>query len=219
MLTQSKWRRAGWILMTFCSVSICLFSLSYFIPGMPYGFRPDFYPQSAFTVFLLGHIAGAIVAALTGPLQFWGAFRKKYLRAHRILGKCYVVGVAIAGFCALVIAPVSQGGMPAHTGFMLLAMFWIACTAQACVKVYQKDWVAHRQWMIRSFSLTLAFISLRLWLPALLMTGAEFEQVYPTVAWLCWVPNLIISEMYLMRESNPRSRPVDTRLLPAVSAR
>ncbi len=209
MLAQSKWRRAGWILMCILVVSICVFSLGYFLPGMPYGFRPDFYPQSSFTVFLLGHIAGAIVAALAGPLQFWGAFREKYKRIHRILGFSYLLGVGVAGVCALVIAPVSQGGMPAHVGFILLAVFWMACTTQAFFKIYQKNWEEHRQWMIRSFSLTLAFVSLRLWLPGLLITtGADFEQVYQTVAWLCWVPNLIITELYLQGRMNKRHQPL-----------
>ena len=209
MFAQSKWRRNGWILMCVLVLSICIFSLSYFLEGMPYSFRPDFYPQSSFTFFLLGHIAGAIVAALSGPLQFWGAFREKYKRVHRMLGYSYLVGVAVAGTCALVIAPVSQGGMSAHVGFILLAVFWIACTAMAFFKIYQKDWFAHRQWMIRSFSLTLAFVSLRLWLPGLLITtDADFEQVYQTVAWLCWVPNLIITELYLQGQMSKRHQPL-----------
>ena len=53
------------------------------------------------------------------------------------------------------------------------------------------------------------FLSLRLWLPGLLITtDADFEQVYQTVAWLCWVPNLIITELYLQGQMNKRHQPL-----------
>jgi hypothetical protein len=53
--------------------------------------------------------------------------------------------------------------------------------------------------MIRNFSLTFAAVTLRLYLPASLAAGLPFDTVYPAIAWLCWVPNLVVAE-FLLRE-------------------
>jgi hypothetical protein len=65
----------------------------------------------------------------------------------------------------------------------------------------------HRHWMMRNFSLTFAAVTLRLWIPILIVAqlpsgiDAEvaFNQAYQTVPWLSWVPNLIVAEMLIQR--------------------
>lgn len=195
--TEFLLRRTGWWLMTVLVVVLCLYSAAYFLPGMPFSFRPDVYPVTGFTVFLLAHIGGAMLAALAGPLQFWRHFRLKHKKWHRLLGFSYLTGVVIGAPAALVISPISQGGLTTHIGFSILAILWGATTLIAYLKIIAKDYDGHQQWMIRSFALTLAFVTLRLWLGGLAMTGAPFDEVYQTTAWLCWVPNLIIAELYL----------------------
>ena len=59
-------RRVAWGLMTLLVIALCIYSAVYFLPGMPFSFRPDVYPGSSFTIFLLAHIGGAIIAALAG---------------------------------------------------------------------------------------------------------------------------------------------------------
>jgi len=39
-------------------------------------------------------------------------------------------------------------------------------------------------------------VTLRLYLPALVVGGVDFAVAYPIVAWLCWVPNLLFAEWY-----------------------
>jgi hypothetical protein len=192
----------GWIVMVVLVAVLSVYSIAYFIPGMPFSFRPEVYPQSPLTVFLLAHIGGAVVAALSGPLQFWGSFRQNNVKTHRVLGKFYLLGVLVAGLSALIISPISQGGLVTHIGFALLAVTWLVATFMAYKRVLGKDWLAHQRWMIRSYSLTLAFVSLRIWLGGLVLTGAPFEEVYQTVAWICWVPNLIIAECYINRDNS-----------------
>jgi hypothetical protein len=52
---------------------------------------------------------------------------------------------------------------------------------------------AHRRWMIRNFALTYAAVTLRLEMPLL---GMAFGDVlgYQLVAWVCWIPNLLVAE-------------------------
>jgi hypothetical protein len=61
--------------------------------------------------------------------------------------------------------------------------------------------------MIRNFALTFAAVTLRLYLPLGFLSGLRFEDFYPALAWLCWVPNLVIAEWCLVpsRASSPTS--------------
>jgi uncharacterized membrane protein YozB (DUF420 family) len=73
----------------------------------------------------------------------------------------------------------------------------------AVARIIRGDFAAHREWMIRSFSLTLAAFTLRVILTThgvLEGTGVietPFTPVYQATAWLCWVPNLLVAEWYI----------------------
>ena len=66
----------------------------------------------------------------------------------------------------------------------------------------------HRRWMIRSFALTFAAVTLRLQIPVSQILGYDFMESYRIIAWSAWVPNLILAEMYL-RRGNVRLRPAE----------
>jgi hypothetical protein len=51
--------------------------------------------------------------------------------------------------------------------------------------------------MIRSYALTLAAVTLRLYLPSSQLAGLPFTVAYPAISWLCWVPNLLIAEWFV----------------------
>jgi len=51
--------------------------------------------------------------------------------------------------------------------------------------------------MIRSFALTFAAVTLRLYLPISAMLSIPFEEAYRAISFLCWVPNLALAELYL----------------------
>jgi len=71
----------------------------------------------------------------------------------------------------------------------------------AWLRVRSRDYAAHREWMIRSYALCLAAVTLRVYLPLSAMAGIPFSESYPAISWLCWVPNLIIAEWFLVRSS------------------
>ena len=53
----------------------------------------------------------------------------------------------------------------------------------------------HRRWMTLNFALAFAGVMLRLWIPVSIASGIPFDVAYPVVAWLCWVPNLVVAEV------------------------
>lgn len=55
--------------------------------------------------------------------------------------------------------------------------------------------------MIRCYAMTLAAVTLRIQLGLGQALDIPFEVSYPWIAWLSWVPNLIIAEWWLHRSA------------------
>jgi predicted membrane protein DUF2306 len=49
--------------------------------------------------------------------------------------------------------------------------------------------------MTRSFALAFAAVMLRIYLPGSLAAGVDYYDAYPVIAWVCWVPNLIVAQV------------------------
>jgi predicted membrane protein DUF2306 len=148
---------------------------------------------------LYAHAGGGAIALLSGAVQWLRVPRIRRSRWHRLVGRTYVAAIGVAGAAGLVMAFNAAGGLVARGGFAGLAAGWLVTTAIAFTRARAGAWAAHRNWMLRSFSLTFAAVTLRLWLPALAMAGVSFAVAYPLTAWLCWVPNLMTAEFLIRR--------------------
>lgn len=143
------------------------------------------------------HIFASAVAMTFGPFQFLPAIRRRFVRVHRWMGRVYLgIGVLVGGLAGLYMATFAFGGIASKLGFSLLAVLWLYTGFRAFSAIRHGDVVEHRQWMVRNFSLTLAAVTLRILLPASGLAGIPFEIAYPAIAWLCWVPNLLVAERF-----------------------
>jgi uncharacterized membrane protein len=157
------------------------------------------------------HVFAASVALLLGPLQFRAALRARRPGLHRWLGRAYLMlGVGVGGLSGLVLALQAFGGALSRAGFGTLAVLWMASGAMALQRILRGDVSGHRRWMTRNFALTFAAVMLRLLLPASIASGFSLDVTYPLVAWLCWVPNLVLAEWLLSRASSPHRATVDS---------
>lgn len=149
----------------------------------------------AHRVLITVHAVAASIALLLGPTQFLDAWRARAPRAHRLAGYLYLVlGVGVGGSTGVLLARHSFGGFVSHAGFGLLGCLWLFTGFMALLSAKRRRYAEHRTWMIRNFALSLAAVTLRIYLPLSVVAGVPFEQFYPAVAWLCWVPNLIVAE-------------------------
>lgn len=144
------------------------------------------------------HIACGIVAIASGAFQVNSRLRTRFLPAHRWLGRFYVAAVFIGGVAGLVLAFESFGGLVTHFGFGLMAVCWLGTTCAAYYAIRQGDINSHRAWMLRSYALTLAALTLRIYLPLSQVAGIGFEPAYQAISWLCWVPNVLIVEWFIL---------------------
>lgn len=146
------------------------------------------------------HIFASSLALVIGPFQFSKRLRANRPQIHRLLGKAYLgLGVLLGGLAGLLMAAFAYGGISSNLGFGALAILWLYTGARAYWAIRHGDIASHQQWMIRNFSLTLAAVTLRIYLPLSMVLGLPFELCYPIISWLCWVPNLIIAEWIFNR--------------------
>jgi uncharacterized membrane protein len=144
------------------------------------------------------HVFAAAFALLLGPFQFSSRIRRNQIRFHRWMGRVYLsVGVLVGGLSGLYIAQFAFGGVIARFGFASLAVCWLYTGLRAYLAVRDGAIVEHRKWMIRNFSLAFAAVMLRLYIPASTLAGADFTVAYPVIAWLCWLPNLLVAELII----------------------
>ena len=195
-MKTTKVRKAGWVVMAVLACLVAVYAIAILIvPALAPPFIVE--RRAAMPLAVYAHIGGSLWALAIGPWQFTRLRERAVV--HRWVGRSYLAGILVGGFGALALAPFAQTGTVASVGFGLLGILWITCTIAAVVRVRAGDRAAHRRWMIRSFALTLAAVTLRLYLPASVAAGLPFEIAYPAIAWLCWVPNLIVAEVLVLR--------------------
>lgn len=149
---------------------------------------------------LYTHVFSAVFALLLGPLQFWPVLRARWPALHRHLGRVYLgVGVGVGGLSALWLAQRAIGGPVAQSGFSAMALLWLATGAVAFACIRKGDVQAHRRWMLRNMSFTLAAVTLRFAMPSAVALGLPIEASYAAVAWLCWLPQWVGLELWLAR--------------------
>ena len=161
-----------------------------------------------FRWWLLPHgIAGAC-AILLGPLQFSDRLRQRFTKLHRVVGRIYITG-------ALVLAPLGayiqyfnerNGGPRSFTiaagvdAALLMVTTLIAFAFILNGKVQQ-----HRQWMTRSFAVSLIFLEVRV-----IQGVFGLEQIpgaTETIVWCCVAFSVLAGDIVIQAQELLRSRP------------
>jgi uncharacterized membrane protein len=166
---------------------------------------PEFWARFDTQPLLSGmHVLGAGLALLIGGFQFSGRIRQKFINLHRWLGRTYLSAALVGGIGGFAIALNADGGLVAKFGFAMLAVVWLYSSGQAYTAIRAKDIATHREWMMRSFALAFAAVTLRIYLGVLQALGFSFSEAYPVTAWLSWVPNLLLVEWWLLKPSRAK---------------
>ncbi|WP_420151654.1 DUF2306 domain-containing protein [Spirosoma sp.] len=184
---------------------VVLYALAYFIPYFQSPFLKNKPLDNAlWRIAFWTHVGLGALALAIGPFQLSVKRRQRNLLQHRNLGKAYVVSILVASVCAFYAALYADTGWVAGLGFATLAVAWFYTTLRAYQTIRKRQVNQHRAWMYRSYAVTLAAVTLRIILPVeLALLRLPFSVAYPIVAWLCWVPNLIVVEWWL------RQKPVE----------
>lgn len=204
-VVQSFFLRFGWLIIT--GFSVFLFGTTtlyfYYCTDATYNFlgaKPEVVFNVAWRTSFYIHITGGMIALLLGPFQFVKVFRTKFMKWHRTSGKIYLGAILfLGGPAGLFMAFYAEGGLISVIGFIVMATLWILFTYKAYETIRRKDIKAHRAFMTRSFALTFAAVTLRIWVPvASLVFNLPQNFVVESSAWVSWLPNLLVAEVLLL---------------------
>ena len=218
--------RIGWLAVVLTSLGIAAFAVTPYLTATleslsqadsgglaeAYAGRPWFV-----LVAFYAHIVAGGIALVVGPFQFWRGLRTRHPRVHRSMGRVYLTAVGIAAIAGLALAPISQAGIAGLFGFGTLAVLWFVTGWRAYRSIRRGEVASHQAWMIRNFALTYAAVVLRLGLFTLILAqvpfsgaqfdfGAAFANAYAAMAFLAWLPNLLVAEWLIRRRGLPSYR-------------
>jgi uncharacterized membrane protein len=198
-------------LVAFHATFVGLYPSVYLFMGRHYGIlqsKSDAVLNNAVwnTEFYL-HIISGGVALLLGWMQFNVKWRTNRVYLHRLIGKVYIVAVLLSAEAAVYIAFYAQGGAIAASGFICMGAIWFYTTSRAYLAIIKKHTEDHQKMMTYSYATCFAAVTLRMYLFPLSLLLHDFIKAYQIVAWLCWIPNLIVAYFINKRLSIPAGLP------------
>jgi Predicted membrane protein (DUF2306) len=195
---QKSYLRFGFVLLLICYIGRVTFQeiLPYFsLNKESYG---RFWNYKWPLVF---HISCGLIAMIIGPFQFWKTFRSKYIKTNRMMGRIYLIAILIGTISATNLAWTSGYKISFSWAFGLqaLAFAWISTALMAYISIMKRRIVQHKEWMIRSYVVTLGFFFFRIFNNSEFVKSIipEFKERGVTNIWCCWAIPLLITEIVL----------------------
>lgn len=187
-------------------VSLAWNALSYFNFNSTYGFLRLKQAAIATGWYLpayYSHVLAAGLILVLGLFQLNTKLSLRWKNLHRFLGKCYAYGILFfAAPGGLVMSFFISRGPWVLSSFIFQTICWFGFTALAIKYIRLKQINEHRNWMWRSYAITFAAVSLRLY--TFLFTSSydlSAPEAYGIIAWASWTINLLIVEIYLKVKS------------------
>ena len=198
-------RKASWILLVVFALIIGLYPAIYFLIDRKFGLLASKSGELLSSIFwnigFYTHIILAGIALLIGWTQFRPKARMKNLQLHRQIGKAYIIAVIFSSIAGIYIAFFATGGIVSSLGFICLGIIWFCTTIAAYSYIRNGQIEKHQAMMIYSYAACFAAVTLRIWLPILAAIFGDFNIAYKIVAWLCWVPNLIVAKFIVKKQA------------------
>ena len=151
------------------------------------------------------HVFSSFLTLLAGFTQFSSDFLKNHRPLHRLFGKIYAWDILVVNFpAALIMAIYANGRLPSKIAFLTLDGLWVWFTLKAVMEVKNGNIRGHRDYMMRSYALTLSALTLRTWKIVLTnTTSLPPETIYMINSWLGFVPNWLFVEWLIRRRNRP----------------
>ena len=186
-------------LATMLCILVAVVSWRFIVLGVEASMTFMLYHAEQRPLFFFAHVGFAPLALLLMPFQFWTGLRARRPYLHRWIGRAYGLAVLLSGVGGLFMAFSTNSGPVAGLGFGLLAVTWLGTTGRGIWLARARRIGEHRIWMLRSAALTFSAVTLRLYIPMSQGIGLPFDTSYIAIAWACWVPNLLLVEVWLHR--------------------
>ncbi|SUX47215.1 DUF2306 domain-containing protein [Chryseobacterium indoltheticum] len=151
--------------------------------------------------FFYTHVYTSIFVLLAG---FLAILRKDFRlkNFHINAGKIYIFLILLfAAPSGIYMGIFANGGFLSKISFVILGSLWWFSTFKAYQLARQKKFKEHKQWMWRSFALTISALTLRIWKVIIVyLFHPNPMDVYQIIAWLGWVPNILLIEYLITKK-------------------
>ena len=151
--------------------------------------------------FFYTHVYTSIFVLLAG---FLAILRKDFRlkNFHINAGKIYIFLILLfAAPSGIYMGIFANGGFLSKISFVILGSLWWFSTFKAYQLARQKKFKEHKQWMWRSFALTISALTLRIWKVIIVyLFHPNPMDVYQIIAWLGWIPNILLIEYLITKK-------------------
>jgi Predicted membrane protein (DUF2306) len=196
-------KKVFWILFVAFAIIIGLYPGMYFLVDRKFallGLKPEVLLTNVFwNIGFYTHIIFGGIALLIGWAQFSTKIRTRNILLHRRIGKTYLLSAMLSSTAAIYLGFFATGGLVSSLGFISLGIVWFYTTLKAYLFIREKQIEQHQKMMVYSYAACFSAVTLRISQPLLILIYGDFERAYMTVAWLCWVPNLIVAYLIIRR--------------------
>ncbi|MEO7450946.1 MAG: DUF2306 domain-containing protein [Chitinophagaceae bacterium] len=193
-------KKGLWILFGLLSVVVGLYPTIYLFAERKFGIleskSTELLANILWNVGFYMHISFGGIALLIGWTQFISKIRIYKPKIHTQIGKIYVVSVLLSSITGIFIGFFATGGLVASLGFICLSTTWLYTTVMGYISIRNQKIYEHQKMMVYSYAACFAAVTLRIWLPILTIYFGNFVTAYRIVAWLSWVPNLIVAYLF-----------------------
>ena len=169
----------------------------------------DYYWPRRFGLVL--HLVGGLTAIVTGLIQIWLGLTQRVNTPHRVLGKVYAAGVILGSIGGIYLALTIPGAVAYSAGLISLDVAWLITTGMALYAIRLRRIQQHRDWMLRSYTVTFAFVTFRLvsiWLHRWIDVADDpvADNIEVMMAWASWAVPLLLAEPLIQLRAMRRPR-------------
>ena len=194
-----------WIPVVFFSLLLVRNTIPYFSFSQEFIFiqeRAVLFARSIYKYSFYIHIFAGMLCISTALLQFSTLILKKRKKIHIWSGRIYVMVVLLLGApTGLYMSFFAKGSYWERVLFMFMAVYWFFTTMQGFTTILKKNVLAHKVWMIRSYSMAMTAVTFRIYYILFYFMGAELLFNYEISLWISVLGNMLFAELVIYRRS------------------
>jgi hypothetical protein len=159
--------------------------------------------KSVWKICFYTHISAGAFCITTALIQFSSFILKKRKKIHIVSGKIYVFVVLLIGApSGLYMTYFAKGGYAERGAFLAMAVFWFFTTYKGFVTAARdKNFVAHKHWMIRSYAMALTAVTFRIYHILFDEVGMSSFSNYSLSLWISIIGNWLVAEFVIYLQS------------------
>jgi hypothetical protein len=188
-----------WVPTIFLSLLLVWNTIPYFTfnTNLPFlAERAVLVEKAVWRICFYAHISAGAFCITSALIQFSSWILKRRKRIHIISGKIYVFVVLLVGApSGLYMTYFAKGGYAERAAFFAMAVFWFFTTYKGFVTAARdKNFVAHKYWMIRSYAMALTAVTFRIYHILFDEMGMSTFSNYSISLWISIIGNWLVAE-------------------------